>query len=207
MLARFSFLLAVVPLLSISSGIRADVLTELARWKGHPESVSCMLFSADGTWLVSASYVPGKGNTRRSAELRFWDVHSRKRLGTQPCPEAPDYLALSADGKLLAQSGFSGPIHVSQITARDKQITLSDRGTFAKGSGSPCRVAFGPDGRQLATGADPQVRLWDIASGNLLAFVTEKPTRGHRYLDLSQRTKDVAVGFDEELVGAGGGQT
>jgi hypothetical protein len=37
---------------------------------------------------------------------------------------------------------------------------------------------------------------------HLLAFLAEKPQQRQKYLDLSQRTKDVEVQFDEELVEA-----
>lgn len=37
---------------------------------------------------------------------------------------------------------------------------------------------------------------------HLLAFLAEKPQQKEKYLDLSQRSKDVEVEFDDELVGA-----
>lgn len=37
---------------------------------------------------------------------------------------------------------------------------------------------------------------------HLLAFLAEKPQHRQKYLDLSQRIKDVEVEFDDELVGA-----
>jgi hypothetical protein len=37
---------------------------------------------------------------------------------------------------------------------------------------------------------------------HLLAFLAEKPQQREKYLDLSQRSKDVEVEFDDELVGA-----
>jgi hypothetical protein len=37
---------------------------------------------------------------------------------------------------------------------------------------------------------------------HLLAFLAEKPQQREKYLDLSQRIKDVEVEFDDELVGA-----
>jgi hypothetical protein len=36
---------------------------------------------------------------------------------------------------------------------------------------------------------------------HLLAFLAEKPQQRQRYLDLSQRTKEVKVEFDDELIG------
>ncbi len=36
---------------------------------------------------------------------------------------------------------------------------------------------------------------------HLLAFLAEKPQQRQKYLDLSQRTKDVEVEFDDKLVG------
>ena len=37
---------------------------------------------------------------------------------------------------------------------------------------------------------------------HLLAFLAEKPQHRQKYLDLSQRTRNVQVEFDDELVGA-----
>jgi hypothetical protein len=37
---------------------------------------------------------------------------------------------------------------------------------------------------------------------HLLAFLAEKPQQRQKYLDLSQRIKDVEVEFDDALVGA-----
>lgn len=37
---------------------------------------------------------------------------------------------------------------------------------------------------------------------HLLAFLEQKPQQREKYLNLSQRTKDVEVEFDDELVGA-----
>src|SRR5438309_5537477 len=81
------------------------------------------------------------------------------------------WLSYSPDGRLLAvggQGGARGPT----VADLHGAIRLYETGTeklvreFADVKSMPTRIAFSPDGKQLASGAwDGTVMIWDVATG------------------------------------------
>jgi WD40 repeat protein len=86
-------------------------------------------------------------------------------------------LAFSRDGKTLAvgtgghpfggPAAVSGEIHLCEWAAGSRPEPRPLNATHA---GSVCALAFGPDGRVLASGgAEGAVMLWDVPQARLLA--------------------------------------
>ncbi|MEV6100964.1 hypothetical protein [Nocardia sp. NPDC051981] len=117
---------------------------------GHGRHVRAVSFNAHGTLLA------GCGN---DGSVRLWDAASR-RLAQR--------LQGSADGLITLESG---------ATANDDDtVTLWTRETggeqavCAAHRGRVRSIAFDAAGATMATGCDDgHVRLWDVASGDLLA--------------------------------------
>lgn len=95
------------------------------------------------------------------------EVESGKEIGV--IPKAYAYsVDWSPDGKLLAIGSRSELIKGKALTAVYDANSLVELRRFD--SGGTSAVAFNRDGRQLATtGDEPAIRIWDVASGALIA--------------------------------------
>ncbi len=140
---------------------------------GHTEDVYSVLFSPDGKTLVSAS----------RQEIRLWDVATGDTLRTLTGHTGGVQVlsvSLSPDGNTLASAGSDawgghnstrsdGRIRLWDVRTGDLLRTLTGhtRGVYS--------VAFGPDGKTLASGGyhhDSAIRLWDVRTGDLLGTLT-----------------------------------
>jgi WD40 repeat protein len=129
-----------------------------------------LAFTPDGSRLFAA-ITPLETTTpssRHHGELRSWRTGD---LGAEPTADLGDQqvidIAVSPDGRTLAVAGFSRTIELRNLNG-----TLLRR--FGEHPANIRRIAFSPDGRTLATvtSSDSVVRLWDVASGTLLANLT-----------------------------------
>src|SRR5262249_17388306 len=114
----------------------------------------CAVFSPDGKTLATTS--------REGGAITLWDAATgKKRQTLQGYVTGWNRLAFSPDGKTLAHS--NGPT--------EKETTLWDLETgthrVLEGTGSVRWLAVSPDGKMLATGSHPHVRLWDMATRRL----------------------------------------
>jgi WD40 repeat protein/serine/threonine protein kinase len=126
--------------------------------KGHTSKVNSVVFSPDGKRLASAAGGPQPG------EVKVWDAQTGQELfnlqgaGSTP-PAASNSLAFSPDGKRLACASL-GELKVWDVQTGQELLAL-------KGAGAS--VAFGSDGKRLASAAgDGTVRIWDAQSGQEL---------------------------------------
>jgi RNA polymerase sigma factor (sigma-70 family) len=133
-------------------GALARMGTIRLRHGGH---VSAVVFAADGKTLISGG---------ADGEAFLWDAATGKRVGQLKPAASPMCLVLAPDGNTLAMGDFDGNLHIWDL-ARRKTVR-----SWRAHSGRSIVVAFAPDGKALASGAqdDPCVRLWDPATGKEL---------------------------------------
>lgn len=85
-------------------------------------------------------------------------------------------LALSADGKTLAWGGYDEERLIVSGVVKLWDIAAGKERAVMRGHTSEVRsVAFAPDGKTLASGADQTVILWDVEAAK-----TQATLRGHR---------------------------
>jgi hypothetical protein len=114
--------------------------------------------------LVALSPGLGTGRNARGADLTRWPRGNRlagwprRRSEVAGAAKRHGTLALSPDGRLLAVTA-----------ARDREVLLQDlasgkaRALLAGHKGTVTSLAFSPDGKRLATGAEDNVAyVWDV---------------------------------------------
>lgn len=140
---------------------------ELGRTEGEASYPAFLAFSADGRLLTSSS---------RDGVARVWDTATGKRRYRVKVPGETRRVSLSPDGKVLAAQ-----------TGRGQEILLVDVASgellhsFGGHRSGPLTVAFGPDGKTVATTSrdashaqpvrdwsDWSLRRWDPETGEAL---------------------------------------
>jgi serine/threonine protein kinase/WD40 repeat protein len=127
---------------------------------GHPRRPV-----AAGTMPIRGDKISGRG--REGTNLRVWDPFTQAPLGSGSLRERGAVRAAfqDADGTVtvLLQVHSDGPCRV--LAMRGEEVDC--RATLPHAE--PIRtVAFDPDGKRLLTGSGKEVRLWDLATGELL---------------------------------------
>jgi len=162
---------------------------EVANLKGSPENVKGVVF-LEGSAVVASS--TGKWNKEKKTwegEIKIWDVKAGKQIGSlKGHAETIEGLALSRDGKYLASASEDQTVKIWDKSSGKDIQTLNGRAgiiqavpygptysriiwdTLKGHTGMVQAVAFTSDGKKLATAsADGTVKIWDAASGNVLA--------------------------------------
>jgi RNA polymerase sigma factor (sigma-70 family) len=165
----------------------------------HNGSVSAVIFSPDGEYLLTAGsdnnpeLVNGQSHNGR---VRLWQLTKGQeeagppplRYGVLGAALGPDgrYLAVSTNGYLLGPAGrptLADPGTLAVIDTTGKKATATLGG---QAFDNRCLV-FSPDGKTLAAGTSPQdvrgrlmqpggvVALWDVDKGKLTASL-----KGHK---------------------------
>lgn len=151
-----------------------------ARWR-HGGPVNFVQFLPDGQTVVSAA---------DDRFVRVWDFatgNALRRFGPGPRREqmllavaggfkqdiersAPDLVALSSDGKLLATRFDPKVVEVTEIATGKKVASLLLDHDYDAGA-----LAFAPNGKRLAIiGVNGPIRLWDIITGKRVGELGKK---------------------------------
>jgi WD40 repeat protein len=155
-----------VTLLDLPTGGVLARSTAAKSFGSDTAAVGAVAFSPDGRMIAVGS---GGG------AVAFLDAETLSPIGTPINLHAAHLwtIGFGLDGKVLATSGALGTmVKLTDVTSR-KPWRDPIRGL--EGSFPPQPMAVSPDGRRLATGSPEQlVRVWDIASGRLMASSPER---------------------------------
>jgi WD40 repeat protein/serine/threonine protein kinase len=128
--------------------------------KGHTNQINTVVFSGDGTRIVTAS------DDKTAA---VWDAVAIKLVVRIHHDDAVNTAMFSPDGKSFATASNDHTAQVWSATTGDRLLSLEGH------VGGVNAVTYSPDGTQLATISDDStVMLWDAATGR-----RESHLRGH----------------------------
>ncbi len=120
------------------------------------EALHCVTIAPDGKVVVSSTWA--------ETDLRVWDVETGEQVGTlRGHSGAVGTVVYSPDGKTLASGG--------DTTVRLWDVDTGKVRSILRGhENSVESLAFSADGQTLASGGfDDTARVWDVASGKLVA--------------------------------------
>ena len=157
------------PLPQLSKIISSDNINniiEIARWAGHAEETTTLVFLPDGHMLAAAA----SENT-----LQLWDVSSASEpITLSGHTGRVTSAAFSADGKAIASGSEDNVIKLWDVASGQELRTLSGHTGDLHNYGV-AYIAFSPDGSMLATVSAAfsnstsnflyYLDLWDVASG------------------------------------------
>src|SRR5262249_53449307 len=118
--------------------------------RGHTDAVTGVVFTPDGSRLVSGS---------RDGTVRVWAPTTQEARTLRAGPDVTS-VAFSPDGRRVAAGGAARAVKVWDAGTGKEGLSLAGHTERVE-----C-VCFSPDGRRLASGGrDRTVRLWDLAGG------------------------------------------
>ncbi|TDC93328.1 serine/threonine-protein kinase [Actinomadura sp. 7K507] len=156
-------------------------LEPYATLSGHEAGVEEVALSPDGRFAASASLIDDT--------VRIWDVRRRAVHRTLPIEAGAAGVAFSRDGRRLATGNMNASATVWDVATGRR---LRD---FRVDAFNVSSVAFSPDGRTLA-GGNPEVRLWDVRTGRVVAGFDANAKAGIDCVRFSPDGKIVAAAYD-----------
>ncbi|MEH2320655.1 WD40 repeat domain-containing protein [Nostoc sp.] len=122
--------------------------------KGHSEAVNAVVITPDQQTVVSASY---------DKTIKVWNLATGQLRNTlAETPDALIVLALSPNGQTLISGDSGDHITLWDLATGQKGITLNAH------YGTISALAISRNGKLLASGSAKQVKLWNLATGELL---------------------------------------
>lgn len=126
---------------------------------GHRYDLACLAWSKDGLRLLSGA---------KDLSVRLWDTSRRTPVHRPDEPVHSNWArALSADGQLLVKGDCQGR-HWTGLSVHDLSRDSAGRALAADGSRYGEACIDRQRRRVAAQGADGRVRIWDLASGQVL---------------------------------------
>ncbi len=126
--------------------------------QGQPAFNGSAAYDANDGWLALGGL---------DGAVKVWDVKARQSLVTIQAHSQPvTGMIFSGDGTRLAT--ISGEQLVKIWDWQDKKLTAQIKAAAFK-------IAFSPDGSQIAVGEDRQITLWNTQDGKLITTLTTGP--------------------------------
>ena len=152
-------------------------------------------FSGDGRYLV--------GN-QADGHLRVWRVHDgAPMLDLAPRTSYVTSYAFSRDGQLVSYPSpkGNGAVAVAGVADWAANGPGNARVRLLEGNaGGTAFAAFHPSGRHLATsGADGEIRIWDVATGKAINSLQPAGGKGARLAFTPDGRSLVVVGSDKAV--------
>jgi WD40 repeat protein len=119
-----------------------------AKLKGLERDVTSLAFAPNGKTLLAACF---------DQTVRLWDVTTGKEM--RRIEARGGKAVFSPDGKTLVWGTADGTLHIWDVPSwkERRRISIPERYLTA--------IAFSPDNKTIATGADSAIRLWDSTTG------------------------------------------
>ncbi len=148
--------------------IDLDRETVVRKWKSHVGPTSELVYSADGTRLVTTGQkqrgmsLTGKNRMFKVSEpekpVRVWNPETGKEIASYDMEEkSPNAVAITSDGNLVAVEGPERSIHLWNPEKNRRKAT------FKGHAGSVTTLDFSEDGKVLAAGSsDSTISLWNV---------------------------------------------
>jgi WD40 repeat protein len=116
----------------------------------HEDEVSALVFSRDGRFLATAE---------RYGDVSLWNMTDGRRRRLNPRVWGADFMAFSADGRLLTANVDRHDTVVSDAATGKPWARLSAQ------EGPATSLSFAPDGNTIVTGhADGTALVWDVTA-------------------------------------------
>lgn len=132
----------------------------LGMFTNHSLTVASAAFTPNGKAIISTGGMPCSTNSL--GELKLWDASTFLEIDNFERVEFPLVCCdVSADGRLVAASGFGPAVQIWDLESRKSIARLTGHDT--KSTGGVMASRFSPDGEFLATGdLGGTVRLWNV---------------------------------------------
>ncbi|MCY3737188.1 MAG: T9SS type A sorting domain-containing protein [Gemmatimonadaceae bacterium] len=148
--------------------------------------VGSLAFSPDGTTLALGGSGPSGTELRTVKTLQLWDVSSGQLKANLDQTETVRSVAFSPDGSILAAGCEDSSVRLWDVANGRRRARLVEQRRDWETKERPVEgptdeedtrilvhsVAFSPDGATLVSGSSYAVALWDVASGQRRALLT-----------------------------------
>jgi WD40 repeat protein len=176
-----------VQLWALSTGRRVSLLGAAEGATGrHTKHLTALAFSPGGRLLATAS---------ADKTARVWDVATaRTKWATSDDRRGLTGVAFSPEGDALITASDDGVLRSGSVRLWS---AASNRLLRVLGTGGASAVGFHPDSEILATVTDADVRLWDVMTGEVVAWLTGHPRGRSRAIAFSPDGRAVAAAGDQ----------